>query len=58
MPDPAGGVYAVVFLRGAVKIGRRTFEGDEPIGTVAELIAFAEEQVCVSFVDCCDPRSN
>lgn len=51
MPDPAGGVYEVSHLHGAVKVGRWTFElptgKDGRVATVGELIEFLEGEVRV-----------
>ena len=48
MPDPANGVFAVTFQRGAVKVGKKLYSTDdleEALSTVADLLAFVSEQV-------------
>ena len=51
MPDPSSGVFALAFGRGTVKVGKKSYdlgEADEPIITVADLLAFVGEQVAVT----------
>lgn len=48
MPDPSVGIFPVVFTRGNLKVGKKTYElpdEDEPIVSVADLLAFVAEQV-------------
>lgn len=49
MPDPSAGVFLVVFGRGTIKVGKKTYplpdDDDEPIVTVEDLLAFIGQQV-------------
>ena len=48
MPDPSVGIFPVVFTRGNLKVGKKTYElpdEAEPIVSVADLLAFVAEQV-------------
>lgn len=48
MPDPSVGLFPVVFSRGNIKVGKKTYElpdEDEPVVSVADLLSFVAEQV-------------
>lgn len=49
MPDPSAGVFLVVFGRGTIKVGKKTYplpdDDEEPIVTVEDLLAFVSQQV-------------